>query len=78
MKKNIIKKKPPSACRICESLGYKNRFHWANECKNKNKNQNANTKQAPNTFTKHKQANIIGRNETDLNEYPILENITLN
>ena len=76
--KSLIKKKPPSACRICESLGYKNRFHWANECKNKNKNQNSNSKQVTNTLTHNKQANLIDRNESDLNEYPILENITLN
>lgn len=28
--------KPPSPCRICENLGYKNRFHWANDCRNRN------------------------------------------
>ena len=75
--RGTIKKKPPSACRICESLGYKNRFHWASECRNRNKNQNTNIKQAPNTFA-NKQVNLIDKNETDLNEYPILENLTLN
>ena len=38
------KRKPPNACRICENLGYKNRFHWANDCRNrKPNNQQAQT-----------------------------------
>lgn len=67
----IIKKKPPSACRICERLGFNNRFHWASDCKNKNKkvdsNQNTNTKQV----------NVTERNDDDV-DYPILQNINLN
>ena len=34
------KRKPPNACRICENLGFKNRFHWASDCRNKGKSQN--------------------------------------
>ena len=31
------KRKPPNPCRICENLGFKNRFHWSNDCRNKAK-----------------------------------------
>jgi hypothetical protein len=34
---NKSKVKPPKPCYICEKLGFKNRFHWVNECRNKNK-----------------------------------------
>ncbi len=37
---NKPKKKPPNPCKICESLGFKNRFHWSQDCRNKNKNAN--------------------------------------
>ncbi len=55
------KKKPPNPCRICENLGFKNRYHWAQDCRNKNKNQ---TK----TQTPPKQINLTERNsETNSN-----------
>ncbi len=47
------KKKPPNACKICESLGFKNRFHWAQDCRNKTKNTNQ---------TQTKQINAIDNN----------------
>ena len=28
--------KPPSLCRICENLGFKNRYHWSQDCFNRN------------------------------------------
>ena len=37
------KRKPPNACRICENLGFKNRFHWSNDCRNKGKTNAQNT-----------------------------------
>jgi hypothetical protein len=43
------KKKPPNACMICEKLGFKNRFHWAQDCRNKTKFQ---------TQTQPKQINL--------------------
>lgn len=71
------KRKPPSACRICEGLGFKNRFHWASDCKNKNKNSNSYTNTNPNLNSK--QINITDKQETEsIANYPILENITLN
>jgi hypothetical protein len=47
------KKKPPNACKICENLGFKNRFHWAQDCRNKTKNTNQ---------TQTKQINAIDNN----------------
>ncbi|RWS24091.1 hypothetical protein B4U80_01880 [Leptotrombidium deliense] len=61
------KAKPPSPCRICENLGFKNRFHWASDCFNKNKSQNAG-KQIP------KQVNVVEDND-GLNE---INSINLN
>ena len=40
-----VKPKPPNPCRICENLGFKGRYHWSNDCRNKNKAQNTQTKQ---------------------------------
>ena len=31
------KRKPPNPCRICENIGYKNRYHWSNDCRNRGK-----------------------------------------
>lgn len=42
-KQNQTKRKPPNPCRICENLGYKNRFHWGNECRNKGKTESQKT-----------------------------------
>ena len=65
------KRKPPNACRICEGLGFHNRFHWMNECKNNTKNsiQQTNAKQI-NT--------ISNDNDNENSEFPQLERITLN
>jgi len=35
---NKRKYKPPSPCRICENLSFKNRYHWSNECFNREGN----------------------------------------
>lgn len=66
-----LKKKPPSACRICEKLGFKGRFHWANECKNKYKKVDSNQN------TNIKQVNVTEKSD-DETDYPILQNINLN
>ena len=72
-----LRKKPPSACRICEGLGFKKRFHWASDCKNKNKNSNSYVNTNPNSNSK--QVNITDKQESEsIANYPILENITLN
>jgi hypothetical protein len=52
------KKKPPNPCKICENLGFKNRFHWSQDCRNKNKNANQ---------TQTKQINIID-NKSEQND----------
>lgn len=31
------KKKPPHPCKICDELGFKNRYHWMPDCINKDK-----------------------------------------
>lgn len=65
------KRKPPNACRICEGLGFHNRFHWMNECKNNTKNSIQQTNA--------KQINTISNDNDDENsEFPQLERITLN
>lgn len=35
-KSTPMKPKPPAPCRICENLGFKNRFHWSSDCRNRN------------------------------------------
>ena len=62
------KKKPPNPCRICEGLGYKNRYHWANECRNKGKNQNQ---------TKEKSVNLTESNGQAQGENDLMQ-INLN
>ena len=42
------KRKPPNPCMICEKLGFKGRYHWANDCRNKSKNQNNNISNSQN------------------------------
>ena len=54
-----VKKKPPEPCRICERLGYKNRFHWANECRNKGKTNTQNT---------NKTVNSVNRTDNELSD----------
>ena len=62
-------KKPPNPCKICENLGFKNRYHWAQDCYNKNKNSQ----------TIPKQVNNVEQPDNESNEeYPIIENINLN
>ena len=39
------KRKPPDPCRICEKLGFKNRYHWSQDCRNKGKTQPQNQNQ---------------------------------
>jgi len=59
---SIVKpnKKPLNPCRICETLGFKNRYHWTQDCRNKTKNQNQ---------TNAKQINLINSqsDETETN-----------
>lgn len=43
------KRKPPKPCMICERIGFKNRFHWANECRNKGKNTSQTSDKTINT-----------------------------
>jgi len=45
------KRKPPNACRICENLGFKGRYHWANDCRNKGKTVTPNSANNLNTKT---------------------------
>lgn len=74
-----LKKKPPNPCRICENLGLKDRYHWAQDCLNKNKlkTNNPNYNSNNNTKSNQKQANSV---ETEVNsvDFPILSNINLN
>lgn len=65
------KKRPPNACQICESLGFKNRFHWAQECRNKQKSFQ-NKKKVTLTETNNEQDEA----EMDISEE--LRNIHLN
>ena len=36
--------KPPNPCKICERLGFKNRHHWASDCRNEGKQTDQNKK----------------------------------
>jgi hypothetical protein len=58
--------RPPNPCKICESLGLNNRYHWATNCFNKAKAQS------------DKKINII-ENNTETNEgFNEIDNIDLN
>ena len=65
---NKIKKKPPNPCRICEGLGFTNRYHWAQDCKNKsskvnNSNSNSNTIPKVNLIEKNSNNDINSEND---------------
>ena len=64
------KRKPPNPCKICEDLGFKGRYHWMSDCKNKASKHN-------NTFnqTKAKTINSIENQEIPEND---IRNIDLN
>ena len=68
---NPNKRKPPNPCRICENLGFKNRFHWSNECRNK-------CKQNPQNIAKLKAINSIESNSEENSEENDIKNINLN
>ena len=36
--RNQNKRKPPNPCKICENKGFKNRYHWSQDCRNKSPN----------------------------------------
>lgn len=69
--KTIVKPKtkPPNACKICEKLGFPNRMHWMNDCKNKTQTQ---------TTAKQVNINEQSADDTDSVEFPQLSQINLN
>lgn len=64
-----VKRKPPNPCKICENLGFKGRYHWANDCRNKSKSQNTQTKQinVTESVTNTSDESINEINNIDLN-----------
>ena len=52
------KRKPPNPCRICESKGFKNRFHWVNDCRNRD-NLHADKKYPHTSIDKKTQPKIL-------------------
>lgn len=63
-----LSKLPPSPCRICERLGYKNRYHWAQFCRNRDRSKQA---------EQSKQVNMVEIENHDNDENPMLK-INLN
>lgn len=62
-------KKPSNPCRICENLGLKNRYHWAQLCRNRDK------------FKGAKEVNMVevsGSNDSNSDEENPLSKIHLN
>ena len=63
---HMPKRKPPSPCRICENLGFKNRYHWASDCFNKStsykKHENSHKQTQP------KSVNKIEESPLEINE----------
>ena len=51
------KKKPPNPCKICEGLGHKNRYHWAQDCRNKSANNSNNSNHKPKVNSIDKNSN---------------------
>ena len=64
------KRKPPSPCRICENLGHKNRYHWANECRNRGKPPQPQT-YARTTNTINANVNSDSLPENDINQIEV-------
>lgn len=64
------KRKPPNPCRICENIGFKNRFHWSNECRNRGKTDQ-------NKQTNPKTVNVVQQNNTEPTEENNIENISI-
>ena len=44
------KRKPPNPCRICDGLGFKNRYHWSSDCRNKAKTHSQTNQTNPKTI----------------------------
>ena len=63
-----IKKKPPNPCKICEGLGHKNRFHWAQDCRNKSTKTNTNTVSNPKINVIQNETNNALQSENDINK----------
>ena len=57
------KRKPPNPCIICDKLGFKNRFHWGNECRNRGKTQ---TQNQTNVKTINTVSNFSENTENDI------------
>ena len=65
------KKRPPNPCRICEGLGFANRYHWISDCKNNSK--------LPSNQTNTKQINFIEQNSNSNDDTENnIEHINLN
>jgi len=58
------KRKPPNPCRICENMGFKNRYHWGNECRNRGKTN-------PQNQTNGKTINTISSTDDPMSENDI-------
>ena len=63
------KRKPPNPCKICENLGFKNRFHWGNDCRNRKpiNPQNQTNAKTVNTIEKNSDNPENDINNIDLN-----------